>query len=239
MVLCMYLTSLVGSVFTLFNQTFDHLASPSIEFSAAQWKRLCCDAELKGLRFDSSRRLGFFLRYSSWQHQYFFLYSFDLPLRLDLLHDGERLVYVNSLEIFLEERSSYAALFSFTFLSFTLHHVHYFLPPLWAYLSWRVASLQKYTLAYHRRILKKRPLFSLWCIGQILAQFDMKLEGFSVSGDGFGRRRLLKLVDWRSRLICKYALIMRARSIVEEMSIFFISDYFQPHAQRAIISTVV
>ena len=50
MVLCMYLTSLVGLVFTLFNQTFDHLmASPSIEFSAAQWKRLCCDAELKGL----------------------------------------------------------------------------------------------------------------------------------------------------------------------------------------------
>ena len=58
------------------------------------------------------------------------LHSFDLVLRLDLLHDGERLVYMNSLEISLEERSRYAALFSFTFLSFTLHDVYYFLPPL-------------------------------------------------------------------------------------------------------------
>ena len=103
-------TSLVGLFFTLFNQTFDNLmASPLMEFSAAHLKRFCCDAELKGLRFDS---------------------SFDLVLRLDLLHDGERLVYMNSLEISLEERSRYAALFSFTFLSFTLHDVSYFLPPL-------------------------------------------------------------------------------------------------------------
>ena len=136
------------------------MASPLMEFSAAHLKRFCCDAELKGLRFDS---------------------SFDLVLRLDLLHDGERLLYMNSLEISLEERSRYAALFSFTFLSFTLHDVSYFLPPLWAYLSWRVASLQKYTLAYHRRILEKRLLFSLWCIGQILAQFSMKLEGWILS----------------------------------------------------------
>ena len=103
-------TSLVGLFFTLFNQTFDNLmASPLMEFSAAHLKRFCFDAELKGLRFDS---------------------SFDLVLRLDLLHDGERLVYMNSLEISLEERSRYAALFSFTFLSFTLHDVYYFLPPL-------------------------------------------------------------------------------------------------------------
>ena len=33
----------------------------------------------------------------------------------NLIHDGERLVYINSLEILLEERSSYAAIFSFTF----------------------------------------------------------------------------------------------------------------------------
>ena len=37
----------------------------------------------------------------------------------------------------------------------------------------------------------------------------------------FGRRKLLKLVDWRSRNICKYAFIMKARSIVEEMAIHF------------------
>ena len=67
-------TSLVGLFFTLFNQTFDNLmASPLMEFSAAHLKRFCCDAELKGLRFDSSRKLGFFLCYSSWQHQYFIL----------------------------------------------------------------------------------------------------------------------------------------------------------------------
>lgn len=60
MVLCMYLTSLVGLVFTLFNQTFDHLmASPSIEFSAAQWKRLCCEAELirAEIRFFAKTRI--------------------------------------------------------------------------------------------------------------------------------------------------------------------------------------
>lgn len=59
-------TSLVGLFFTLFNQTFDNLmASPLMEFSAAHLKRFCCDAELKGLRFDSTRKLGFFLCYSS------------------------------------------------------------------------------------------------------------------------------------------------------------------------------
>ena len=59
-------TSLVGLFFTPFNQTFDNLmASPLMEFSAAHLKRFCCDAELKGLRFDSSRKLGFFLCYSS------------------------------------------------------------------------------------------------------------------------------------------------------------------------------
>ena len=61
--LCIYLTPLVGLFSTLFNQTFDHLmASLSTEFSAAQRKSLCCDAESKGLRFDSSWRLGFFPR---------------------------------------------------------------------------------------------------------------------------------------------------------------------------------
>lgn len=38
------------------------MASLSTEFSAAQRKSLCCDAESKGLRFDSSLRLGFFPR---------------------------------------------------------------------------------------------------------------------------------------------------------------------------------
>ena len=38
----------------------------------------------------------------------------------------------------------------------TWNDVHYFLPPLRAYLSWRVAPLKKYTLAYHRHILKKK-----------------------------------------------------------------------------------
>ena len=150
-----------------------------MEFSAAHLKRFCCDAELKGLRFDSSRKLGFFSLLLLETTP--ILHSFDLVLRLNLLHDGERLVYMNSLEISLEERSRYTALFSFTFLSFTLHDVYYFLPPLWAYLSWRVASLEKHTLAYHRRILEKRLLFSLWCIGQILAQFSMKLEGWILS----------------------------------------------------------
>ena len=196
------------------------MASPSIEFFAVLWKRRCCDVELKGLRFDSSRRLGFFLVTPRDNTN---TSSFNLSICFyDLIHDGERLVYINSLEILLEERSSYAAVFSFTFLSFTLHDEPYFLPPLWAYLSWRVTSLQKYTLAYRRRIqFWKNDFFSRY---DVLAKYLRSLlwswKDFPFLAT-FGCRRLLKLVDWRSRHVCKYAFIMKARSIVEEMSIHF------------------
>ena len=81
------------------------------------------------------------------------LHSFDLVPRLDLLHDGERLVYMNSLEIFLENRSRYAALFSFTFLSF----FHLTRCVLFSSAAMSLSFLKsdvaaKYTLAYHRRI---------------------------------------------------------------------------------------
>ena len=139
-------------IFTLLNQTFDHLmASPSIEFSAAQWKRLCCDAELKGLRFDSSRRLRFFFVTPRDDTNTSFFNLFLLPFIIS--------------PFFLSPYTKCTIFF------------HRYEPIFF----WRVASLQKYTIAYHRRILKKRLLFSLWCIGQILAQFAIKLEGWILS----------------------------------------------------------